>query len=210
MQPLLTCLGLFECVCWDCSNVWVCSSVCVCVLGLFECVCVCMHSMCACMLRGRWGKNACAWLYDVYSCSCAVFLPFYKYGSFNRMGSSACLYFAWFFSNPALALVNFCFIEARWRPSFKTGNGVAEKILAIINYWTTGNNMVIDHVRKNECEVRAWAGRWHRQAICSSEVPSRLLSPFRAQELCESRDDRPGFPVPNSPYGLCGRKATLN
>ena len=21
---------------------------------------------------------------------------------------------------------------------------------------------------------------------------------------------RPGFPVPNSPYGLCGRKATLN
>ena len=21
---------------------------------------------------------------------------------------------------------------------------------------------------------------------------------------------RPGFPVPNGPYGLCGRKATLN
>ena len=30
----------------------------------------------------------------------------------------------------------------------------------------------------------------------------------RAQELCESRGDR--SPVPNSPYGLCGRKATLN
>ena len=27
--------------------------------------------------------------------------------------------------------------------------------------------------------------------------------------VCESRDGRPGFPVPNSPYGLCGRKATL-
>ena len=26
-------------------------------------------------------------------------------------------------------------------------------------------------------------------------------------ELCESRGGRP---VPNSPYGLCGRKATLN
>ena len=32
----------------------------------------------------------------------------------------------------------------------------------------------------------------------------------KAQELCESRGGRPGLPVPNSPYGLCGRKATLN
>ena len=27
----------------------------------------------------------------------------------------------------------------------------------------------------------------------------------RAQELCESRGDRPGLPVPNCPYGLCMR-----
>ena len=32
----------------------------------------------------------------------------------------------------------------------------------------------------------------------------------RAQELCESRGGRPGLPVPNSPYGLCGHKATVN
>ena len=32
---------------------------------------------------------------------------------------------------------------------------------------------------------------------------------FRAQELCENRGGRPGLPVPNSPYGFCGRKATL-
>ena len=32
----------------------------------------------------------------------------------------------------------------------------------------------------------------------------------RAQGLCESGDGRPGLLVPNSPYGLCGRKATLN
>ena len=32
----------------------------------------------------------------------------------------------------------------------------------------------------------------------------------RAQELCESGGGRPGLPLPNSPYGLCGRKATLN
>ena len=36
------------------------------------------------------------------------------------------------------------------------------------------------------------------------------VSNVRAQELCESRGGRPGLPVPNSPYGLCGRKATLN
>ena len=32
---------------------------------------------------------------------------------------------------------------------------------------------------------------------------------YRAQELCESRGGRPGFPVSDSPYGLCGRKAIL-
>ena len=33
---------------------------------------------------------------------------------------------------------------------------------------------------------------------------------FRGQDLCESRGGRPGPPVPNSPYGLCERKAILN
>ena len=42
-----------------------------------------------------------------------------------------------------------------------------------------------------------------------------LLTPastteLRAQELCESRSGRPWLPVPNSPYSLCGRKATLD
>ena len=32
----------------------------------------------------------------------------------------------------------------------------------------------------------------------------------RAQKLCESRGGRPGLSVPNSPYGLCGRKVTVN
>ena len=32
----------------------------------------------------------------------------------------------------------------------------------------------------------------------------------RSVELCESRGGRPELPVPNSPYGLCGRKAALN
>ena len=32
---------------------------------------------------------------------------------------------------------------------------------------------------------------------------------YRAPELCESRGSRPGLPVPNSPYGLCGRRTVL-
>ena len=34
--------------------------------------------------------------------------------------------------------------------------------------------------------------------------------PIRAQQLCESRGGRPGLPVPDTPCGLCGSKATLN
>ena len=39
---------------------------------------------------------------------------------------------------------------------------------------------------------------------------SRSTRPLRSQEQCENRGDRAGFPVPNSPYGLGGRNATLN
>ena len=45
--------------------------------------------------------------------------------------------------------------------------------------------------------------------MVSGDVKQHLKK-LRAQELCESRDGRPGLPVPKSPYGLCGRKATLN
>ena len=41
----------------------------------------------------------------------------------------------------------------------------------------------------------------------SKMIPKVFL---RAQESCDSRGGRPGLPVPNSPYGLCGRKTTLN
>ena len=37
-----------------------------------------------------------------------------------------------------------------------------------------------------------------------------LCQPMRAQELCESRGGHPGLPIPNNPYGLCGRKATMH
>ena len=40
-------------------------------------------------------------------------------------------------------------------------------------------------------------------------VAAYKVPPIRGQELYE-RDGRPALPVPNCPYGLCGRKATLN
>ena len=39
---------------------------------------------------------------------------------------------------------------------------------------------------------------------------NRSENAIRALELCESRGGRPGLRVPNSPYGVCGRKATLS
>ena len=42
-----------------------------------------------------------------------------------------------------------------------------------------------------------------------THMPFAIIG-FRAQELCEFRSGRPGLPVPNIPYGPCGRKATLN
>ena len=43
----------------------------------------------------------------------------------------------------------------------------------------------------------------------SLNSPYGLCADVIVQELCESRGGRPGFPVPNSSYGLCGRKETL-
>ena len=48
--------------------------------------------------------------------------------------------------------------------------------------------------------------------MVSVDVKQHLeeIAELRAQELCESRGGCPGLPVPNSLYGLCGCKATLN
>ena len=40
--------------------------------------------------------------------------------------------------------------------------------------------------------------------------PLTFPSSTTVQERCESEGGRPGLPVPNSPCGVCGRKATLN
>ena len=55
-----------------------------------------------------------------------------------------------------------------------------------------------------------WVVRNARSLIrlmVSVDLKHHEVASVRAQELCESRGGRPGLSVPNSPYGLCGRKA---
>ena len=48
-------------------------------------------------------------------------------------------------------------------------------------------------------------------SLTSEDIkPHIIRERGRVQELCESRGGRPGLLAPNSSYGLCGRKATLN
>ena len=42
------------------------------------------------------------------------------------------------------------------------------------------------------------------------ECKATLEHSVRAQELCERRGGRPGLPVPDNPYDLCGCQAALN
>ena len=44
-----------------------------------------------------------------------------------------------------------------------------------------------------------WPKDWHTPVLS-------VLGRVQSQELCKSRGGRPGLPVPNSLYGLCGRK----
>ena len=48
------------------------------------------------------------------------------------------------------------------------------------------------------------------QMVCmvSVDVKKKTLKNW-GQDLRESRGGRPGLPVPNGPYGLCGHEATL-
>ena len=60
-------------------------------------------------------------------------------------------------------------------------------------------------LKKKKKEEKKKKGRRiqsHQNDLCFKRI--------RVQDLCESRGGRPGLPVPNSAYGLCGRKATLN
>ena len=49
----------------------------------------------------------------------------------------------------------------------------------------------------------------HHHHVVKVKKLVRESGRIRAREPCESRGGRPGLPVPNSPYGLCGRKAVL-
>ena len=51
---------------------------------------------------------------------------------------------------------------------------------------------------------------WHSSKYKVYQLHEKCILHEVPQKLCESGGGPPGLPVPNSPYGLCGRKATLN
>ena len=63
---------------------------------------------------------------------------------------------------------------------------------------TAGIVIFRPHPHRHAAAYRTWEqNEWY------SRCPQ-----FRAQEMCQSRDERPGLPLPNRPnYGLCGRNA---
>ena len=83
----------------------------------------------------------------------------------------------------------------------------------------------LSHSRRLSRHLRHCIGAWQLQLVSSltcvaARAPSCqakrehlgdgwMRAGETAQELCESRDGRPGLPVPNKSYGLCGRKAAL-
>ena len=46
-------------------------------------------------------------------------------------------------------------------------------------------------------------------AILGSPSLISLMVFVKVKQHCESRGGHPGLPVPNKPYGFCGRKAAL-
>ena len=68
--------------------------------------------------------------------------------------------------------------------------------------WNENDNTAHRHHRLKQVPV-VFLAQWCRQSINRYQG----VDGVRAHQLCESRGGRPGLPVPNSPCGLCGRKA---
>ena len=76
-----------------------------------------------------------------------------------------------------------------------------------------GNTVPCPKDKRAEARENGQAGKMDRFLILDDHSPMTVISgqntlkfcQSEAQDLCESRDDRPGLPVPNSPYDLCGR-----
>ena len=69
-----------------------------------------------------------------------------------------------------------------------------------------GNPLEHKQRDRSRAVLRAYELCESRGGIYTPDPPKSLI---RAQELCESRRGRPGLLGPNSPYGLCERKASF-
>ena len=73
-----------------------------------------------------------------------------------------------------------------------------------LSWWSVNRDSACEvrHVGRSTMTLLSWA-------CATSLIFWSSIQLCRTQELCESRGGRPGPPVPNSPYGLFGCKATL-
>ena len=96
---------------------------------------------------------------------------------------------------------SFCSIKRRGRAGVITEH-------AFIGLHTLSQYCPQSHsYSKVNCQVDETPLTAHSQ---TSLISALAWGCVRAQELCESGGGRPGLAVPNCPYGLCGREATLN
>ena len=92
-------------------------------------------------------------------------------------------------------------------------------LVRIVHTKARGTARSVDWGKLKKSRVRTSASGFSVERVrqpASDPMPilnCKVRSPFltvRSQELCERPGGLPGLPVPNSPHGLRGRKATLN
>ena len=71
--------------------------------------------------------------------------------------------------------------------------------------WDRAQKLIV----KVEVDVLGSQSLIARTVSVDCKATLNIKHPQSSEADCESRSGRPGFPVPNSPYGLCGRKATI-
>ena len=96
---------------------------------------------------------------------------------------------------------------------FAQAKGLYLVFVSLSYYILTFNTEVIAWVGKTQCLLfltPSQPSRLYESKIWCIETLNTAPKANRAQEVCESGGGRPALPVSNSPYGLCGRNATLN
>ena len=108
------------------------------------------------------------------------------------------------------------------RRLYLSGQNANHQLFSSLNSWFCGRclyDFVLHNCSKSKLQSTQtdlhWRAPNHRDIYCSGGGFTCFLRVFVGAKpqhsvRSESRGGRPGLPVPNSPYGLCGRLATGN